>query len=154
MHAKILPAFNVTSLVLHSHFFPFLPCSPLICMSFVPLSHLSLYFLLPKMSPHSLFLADLENPFVRSMMDGLLVREGEDGTLPCLVTDPAVSHLSLLTCGGSGLPAGLTYKAHPQRGITIKNVSRAFEGCYICAGEMDEKPVKSSPYNLGVRPGV
>uniref|UniRef100_A0A8C2CGA8 receptor protein-tyrosine kinase n=1 Tax=Cyprinus carpio TaxID=7962 RepID=A0A8C2CGA8_CYPCA len=78
--------------------------------------------------------------------------EGEDGTLPCLVTDPAVNHLSLLTCGGSGLPAGLTYSAHPQKGITIKNVSRAFEGCYICAGEMDEKPVKSSPYNLGVRP--
>uniref|UniRef100_A0A8C1F6P7 receptor protein-tyrosine kinase n=1 Tax=Cyprinus carpio carpio TaxID=630221 RepID=A0A8C1F6P7_CYPCA len=76
----------------------------------------------------------------------------EDGTLPCLVTDPAVNHLSLLTCGGSGLPAGLTYSAHPQKGITIKNVSRAFEGCYICAGEMDEKPVKSSPYNLGVRP--
>uniref|UniRef100_A0A8C2CHC1 receptor protein-tyrosine kinase n=1 Tax=Cyprinus carpio TaxID=7962 RepID=A0A8C2CHC1_CYPCA len=104
------------------------------------------------MSPYSLVLADLENPFVRSMLDGLLVREGEDGTLPCLVTDPAVNHLSLLTCGGSGLPAGLTYSAHPQKGITIKNVSRAFEGCYICAGEMDEKPVKSSPYNLGVRP--
>uniref|UniRef100_A0A8C1PVC5 receptor protein-tyrosine kinase n=1 Tax=Cyprinus carpio TaxID=7962 RepID=A0A8C1PVC5_CYPCA len=104
------------------------------------------------MSPYLLVLADLENPFVRSMLDGLLVREGEDGTLPCLVTDPAVNHLSLLTCGGSGLPAGLTYSAHPQKGITIKNVSRAFEGCYICAGEMDEKPVKSSPYNLGVRP--
>uniref|UniRef100_A0A8C1RG10 receptor protein-tyrosine kinase n=1 Tax=Cyprinus carpio TaxID=7962 RepID=A0A8C1RG10_CYPCA len=100
-----------------------------------------------------IYVKDLENPFVRSMLDGLLVREGEDGTLPCLVTDPAVNHLSLLTCGGSGLPAGLTYSAHPQKGITIKNVSRAFEGCYICAGEMDEKPVKSSPYNLGVRPG-
>uniref|UniRef100_A0A9J8BU80 receptor protein-tyrosine kinase n=1 Tax=Cyprinus carpio carpio TaxID=630221 RepID=A0A9J8BU80_CYPCA len=99
-----------------------------------------------------IYVKDLENPFVRSMLDGLLVREGEDGTLPCLVTDPAVNHLSLLTCGGSGLPAGLTYSAHPQKGITIKNVSRAFEGCYICAGEMDEKPVKSSPYNLGVRP--
>uniref|UniRef100_A0A8C1EY95 receptor protein-tyrosine kinase n=2 Tax=Cyprinus carpio TaxID=7962 RepID=A0A8C1EY95_CYPCA len=101
-----------------------------------------------------IYVKDLENPFVRSMLDGLLVREGEDGTLPCLVTDPAVNHLSLLTCGGSGLPAGLTYSAHPQKGITIKNVSRAFEGCYICAGEMDEKPVKSSPYNLGVRPGI
>uniref|UniRef100_A0A671MKF5 Mast/stem cell growth factor receptor Kit n=1 Tax=Sinocyclocheilus anshuiensis TaxID=1608454 RepID=A0A671MKF5_9TELE len=99
-----------------------------------------------------IYVKDLENPFVCSMVDGLLVREGEDGTLPCLVTDPAVNHLSLLTCGGSGLPAGLTYNAHPQKGITIKNVSRAFEGCYICAGEMDEKPVKSSPYNLGVRP--
>ncbi|RXN25522.1 mast stem cell growth factor receptor kita-like protein [Labeo rohita] len=99
-----------------------------------------------------IYVKDLENAFVRSMMDGLLVREGEDGTLPCLVTDPAVKNLSLLTCTGSGLPAGLTYSVHPQRGITIKNVSRAFEGCYICAGEMDEKPVKSNPYSLSVRP--
>uniref|UniRef100_A0A8C1TFG6 receptor protein-tyrosine kinase n=1 Tax=Cyprinus carpio TaxID=7962 RepID=A0A8C1TFG6_CYPCA len=92
-----------------------------------------------------------ENPFVRSMLDGLLVREGENGTLACLVTDPAVTHLSLLPCTGSALPAGLTYIADPQKGITIRNVSKAFEGCYICAGEMDEKPVKSSQYNLVVR---
>uniref|UniRef100_A0A672S6F9 receptor protein-tyrosine kinase n=1 Tax=Sinocyclocheilus grahami TaxID=75366 RepID=A0A672S6F9_SINGR len=98
-----------------------------------------------------IYVKDSENPFVRSMVDGLLVREGEDGTLPCLVTDPAVNHLSLLPCTGSALPAGLIYIAHPQRGITIRNVSKAFEGCYVCAGEMDEKPVKSSQYNLGVR---
>ncbi|KAL1282536.1 hypothetical protein QQF64_001339 [Cirrhinus molitorella] len=98
------------------------------------------------------YVKDLENPFVRSMVDGLLVREREDGTLPCLVTDPAVKNLSLLTCTGSGLPAGLTYIAHPQRGITIKNVSRAFEGCYVCSGEIDEKPVKSNLYSLSVRP--
>ncbi|XP_073697718.1 mast/stem cell growth factor receptor kita-like [Garra rufa] len=99
-----------------------------------------------------IYVKDLENPFVRTMVDGLLVREGEDGTISCLVTDPAVKNLSLLTCTGSGLPAGLTYIAHPQKGITIKNVSRAFEGCYVCAGEMDEKPVKSNPYSLSVRP--
>ncbi|XP_043091244.1 KIT proto-oncogene, receptor tyrosine kinase b isoform X2 [Puntigrus tetrazona] len=99
-----------------------------------------------------IYVKDLENPFVRPVVGGLLVREGEDGTLPCLVTDPAVGHLSLLTCGGSGLPASLTFSAHPQRGITIKNVSRAFEGCYICAGEMNEKLVKSSQYNLVVLP--
>uniref|UniRef100_A0A8C2ECJ7 Mast/stem cell growth factor receptor n=1 Tax=Cyprinus carpio TaxID=7962 RepID=A0A8C2ECJ7_CYPCA len=98
-----------------------------------------------------IYVKDSENPFVRSMLDGLLVREGENGTLACLVTDPAVTHLSLLPCTGSALPAGLTYIADPQKGITIRNVSKAFEGCYICAGEMDEKPVKSSQYNLVVR---
>uniref|UniRef100_A0A9J8C1E8 receptor protein-tyrosine kinase n=1 Tax=Cyprinus carpio carpio TaxID=630221 RepID=A0A9J8C1E8_CYPCA len=101
-----------------------------------------------------IYVKDSENPFVRSMLDGLLVREGENGTLACLVTDPAVTHLSLLPCTGSALPAGLTYIADPQRGITIRNVSKAFEGCYICAGEMDEKPVKSSQYNLVVRLGM
>uniref|UniRef100_A0A8C2E9V0 receptor protein-tyrosine kinase n=1 Tax=Cyprinus carpio TaxID=7962 RepID=A0A8C2E9V0_CYPCA len=101
-----------------------------------------------------IYVKDSENPFVRSMLDGLLVREGENGTLACLVTDPAVTHLSLLPCTGSALPAGLTYIADPQKGITIRNVSKAFEGCYICAGEMDEKPVKSSQYNLVVRLGM
>ncbi|XP_051982919.1 mast/stem cell growth factor receptor kita-like [Xyrauchen texanus] len=98
-----------------------------------------------------IYVKDLENAFVRSMVNGLLVREGEDGTLPCSVTDPAVSHLSLLTCAGYTLPRGLNYTTNPQRGITIRNVSKAFEGCYICAGEMDGAPVTSSQYNLDVR---
>ncbi|CAM4496913.1 unnamed protein product [Leuciscus chuanchicus] len=98
------------------------------------------------------YVKDLRNAFVQSMVNGLLVREGGDCTIPCLVTDPAVNHLSLLTCAGTALPAGLTYITHPQRGITIRNVSKAFDGCYICAGQMDDKPVKSSHYNLDVRP--
>lgn len=114
-------------------------------MSFVP-------FLITHM--FSLFLADLENAFVRSMVNGLLVREGENCTIPCLVTDPAVNHLSLLTCTGTALPAGLTYITNPERGITIRNVSKAFDGCYVCAGQMDEKPVKSNQYTLDVRLGV
>ncbi|XP_056112829.1 KIT proto-oncogene, receptor tyrosine kinase b [Rhinichthys klamathensis goyatoka] len=97
------------------------------------------------------YVKDLRNAFVQSMVNGLLVREGGDCTIPCLVTDPAVNHLSLLTCAGTALPAGLTYITHPQRGITIRNVSKAFDGCYVCAGQMDEKPVKSSHYNLDVR---
>lgn len=101
-----------------------------------------------------LFLADLENAFVRSMVNGLLVREGQNCTIPCLVTDPAVNHLSLLTCTGTALPAGLTYITNPERGITIRNVSKAFDGCYVCAGQMDEKPVKSNQYTLDVRLGV
>ncbi|ROI16033.1 Mast/stem cell growth factor receptor Kit [Anabarilius grahami] len=97
------------------------------------------------------YVKDLENAFVRSMVNGLLVREGENCTIPCLVTDPAVNHLSLLTCTGTALPAGLTYIMNPERGITIRNVSKAFDGCYVCAGQMDEKPVKSNQYTLDVR---
>ncbi|XP_048053502.1 KIT proto-oncogene, receptor tyrosine kinase b isoform X1 [Megalobrama amblycephala] len=97
------------------------------------------------------YVKDLENAFVRSMVNGLLVREGENCTIPCLVTDPAVNHLSLLTCTGTALPAGLTYITNPERGITIRNVSKAFDGCYVCAGQMDEKPVKSNQYTLNVR---
>ncbi|TRY66258.1 hypothetical protein DNTS_006736 [Danionella cerebrum] len=89
--------------------------------------------------------------FVRRMVNDLQVRKGEDITLPCLVTDPAVRQLSLQTCNGSSLPATLSYITHPQGGITIRNVSKSYEGCYLCAGVLDGKDVKSSQYNLVVR---
>ncbi|NP_001137390.1 KIT proto-oncogene, receptor tyrosine kinase b precursor [Danio rerio] len=98
-----------------------------------------------------IYVKDLGSAFVRRMVNDLQVRKGEEITLPCLVTDPAVSHLSLQTCNGSALPAALTFITHPQGGITIRNVSKAFEGCYFCAGQLDQKPVKSREYNLVVR---
>lgn len=86
-------------------------------------------------------------------MKSLLVREGENCTLPCLPTDPAVTQLSLLTCSGAALPAGLSYSADPQRGVVIYNMSKAFEGCYVCAGDMDGLNVRSGQYDVNVRLG-
>uniref|UniRef100_A0A8B9JH56 receptor protein-tyrosine kinase n=1 Tax=Astyanax mexicanus TaxID=7994 RepID=A0A8B9JH56_ASTMX len=98
--------------------------------------------------------ADLENAFVRSMVNGLLVKEGMDCTLPCLVTEPAVTGLSLLTCSGDPLPAGLSYSTDSHKGITIHNISKTFEGCYVCAGNMGAVIVKSSQYTVDVRLGL
>ncbi|KAL6466734.1 hypothetical protein MHYP_G00245380 [Metynnis hypsauchen] len=97
------------------------------------------------------YVKDLENVFVRSMVNNLLVREGKDCTLSCLVTDPAVTDLSLVTCSGAPLPADLSYSTNPQRGITIHNVSKAFEGCYVCTGVMSGVTMKSIQYNVDVR---
>lgn len=97
---------------------------------------------------------DLESAFVRSMVNGLLAREGEDCTLPCLVTDPAVTRLSLVACSGAALPAGLSFTADPQKGVIIHNITKAFEGCYVCTGLMDGTTVKSSEYDVNVRRGL
>ncbi|KAI4896207.1 hypothetical protein NFI96_030855 [Prochilodus magdalenae] len=97
------------------------------------------------------YVKDLENVFVRSMVNGLLVREGKNCTLPCLVTDPAVTDLSLVTCSGDPLPADLSYSTNLQRGITIHNVSKAFEGCYVCTGVMGGVTMSSSQYDVDVR---
>uniref|UniRef100_A0AAY4AGS0 receptor protein-tyrosine kinase n=1 Tax=Denticeps clupeoides TaxID=299321 RepID=A0AAY4AGS0_9TELE len=96
------------------------------------------------------YVKDSENVFLRSMVNDLLVREGESYTLPCLVTDPAVRHLSLHTCGGEPLPPDLTYTASHQRGVFIANISKGHEGCYICSGQLNEGTVKSSQYILNV----
>lgn len=101
-----------------------------------------------------LSLTDLESAFVRSMVNGLLVKEGEDCTLPCLVTDPGVTRLSLLTCSGTALPPGLSFTADPQKGVVIRNITKAFEGCYVCTGLMDETTVMSSQYDVNVRRGL
>ncbi|XP_026799071.3 KIT proto-oncogene, receptor tyrosine kinase b [Pangasianodon hypophthalmus] len=98
-----------------------------------------------------IYVKDLESAFVRSMVNGLLAREGEDCTLPCLVTDPAVTHLSLLTCSGTAVPTGLSFTADPQKGIIIHNITKAFEGCYVCTGLMGGTTVKSSQYDVNVR---
>uniref|UniRef100_A0AAY4AC54 receptor protein-tyrosine kinase n=1 Tax=Denticeps clupeoides TaxID=299321 RepID=A0AAY4AC54_9TELE len=100
-----------------------------------------------------LTVSDSENVFLRSMVNDLLVREGESYTLPCLVTDPAVRHLSLHTCGGEPLPPDLTYTASHQRGVFIANISKGHEGCYICSGQLNEGTVKSSQYILNVLHG-
>ncbi|XP_036438948.1 KIT proto-oncogene, receptor tyrosine kinase b [Colossoma macropomum] len=97
------------------------------------------------------YVKDLENVFVRSMVNGLLVREGKDCTLPCLVTDPVVTDLSLVTCSDAPLPADLSYSTNPQKGITIHNVSKAFEGCYVCTGVMGGVTMMSNQYDVDVR---
>ncbi|KAK1792587.1 hypothetical protein P4O66_012525 [Electrophorus voltai] len=94
----------------------------------------------------------MESVFVRSMVNGLLAREGEDLTLPCLVTDPAIAHLSLVTCSGRALPGGLAYSSNLERGITIHAISKAYDGCYICTGDVAGVTVRSGEYNVDVRP--
>ncbi|KAL2097442.1 hypothetical protein ACEWY4_006649 [Coilia grayii] len=96
------------------------------------------------------YVKDPMHAFARSMVNDLLVREGESCTVPCLVTDPAVTDLSLHTC--DGLPLHLsTYTVKPQRGIVINKISIEQEGCYVCTGKLGETTVKSSQYSIGVR---
>ncbi|XP_066505647.1 KIT proto-oncogene, receptor tyrosine kinase b [Hoplias malabaricus] len=127
----------------------------IISLSSIQSQHMGLYTCentqTGKNSSIYVYVKDLENAFVRPMVSGLLVKEGKDCTLPCLVTDPAVTDLSLHLCSGSPLPAGLTYTTDLQRGITIYNVSKAFEGCYVCTGLMGGVTVQSSQYNVDVR---
>ncbi|KAM7394169.1 hypothetical protein PAMP_020986 [Pampus punctatissimus] len=50
------------------------------------------------------YVKDLHNAFQRTMVNIILVRAGEDCTIPCLVTDPKITHLDLETCDGRPLP--------------------------------------------------
>lgn len=87
------------------------------------------------------------------MVNSMLVRAGENCTIPCLVTDPAVTLLALDTCDGQPLPSGLRYHSDPQRGVVIGKVREEYEGCYVCVGKLGGATVKSIPYTIDVRLG-
>nr|XP_046152253.1 mast/stem cell growth factor receptor kita-like [Oncorhynchus gorbuscha] len=97
------------------------------------------------------FVKDPQSPFQRSMVNGILVRVGENLTLPCLVTDPDVTPVTLQTCDLQPLPSDLHYHSDPQRGIIIGNARKEYEGCYVCLGELAGATVRSSQYTVDVR---
>uniref|UniRef100_A0A674CZE8 receptor protein-tyrosine kinase n=1 Tax=Salmo trutta TaxID=8032 RepID=A0A674CZE8_SALTR len=85
------------------------------------------------------------------MVNGILVRVGENLTLPCLVTDPDVTLVTLQTCDLQPLPSDLHYHYDPQRGVIIGNARKEYEGCYVCLGELAGATVRSSQYTVDVR---
>uniref|UniRef100_A0A3B4YP85 Mast/stem cell growth factor receptor Kit n=1 Tax=Seriola lalandi dorsalis TaxID=1841481 RepID=A0A3B4YP85_SERLL len=92
-----------------------------------------------------------QNAFQRTMVDVILVRAGENCTIPCLVTDPEVTHLALETCDGRPLPFSMSYHSNLQRGVIISNVRKEYEGCYICVGQLGGLKVTSIQYTVDVR---
>lgn len=104
-------------------------------------------------NPPSFISSDPQNAFQRTMVNVILVRAGENCTIPCLVTDPEVTLLSLETCDGRPLPSGVRYRSNLQRGVIIGNVRKEYEGCYVCVGQLGEVKVTSNQYTVDVRLG-
>ncbi|XP_073709264.1 mast/stem cell growth factor receptor kita isoform X1 [Garra rufa] len=95
--------------------------------------------------------ADPENPFRRSIMFDFVAGEGETTTIPCLATDPHMTDLHLQKCDGQPLPNSLRYSSSIEIGITLQDVRKDFEGCYVCVGTLEGNTVKSGQYQLNVR---
>lgn len=93
---------------------------------------------------------DPQNVFQRTIVNVILERAGENCIIPCLVTDPEVSHLALETCDGQPLPSGMKYHSNLQRGVIIHNVRKNYEGCYVCVGRLHGVKVVSSQYTVDV----
>uniref|UniRef100_A0A8C7ZKH7 receptor protein-tyrosine kinase n=1 Tax=Oryzias sinensis TaxID=183150 RepID=A0A8C7ZKH7_9TELE len=85
------------------------------------------------------------------MVNGILVRAGENCTIPCLVTDPEVRNMTLETCDKQPLPSGLSYRSNLQQGIIISNARKEYEGCYVCVGQLDRLTFRSIQYTVDVR---
>uniref|UniRef100_A0A3Q3WP12 receptor protein-tyrosine kinase n=1 Tax=Mola mola TaxID=94237 RepID=A0A3Q3WP12_MOLML len=111
-----------------------------VCVNNNTMEHSSIY----------VYVKDPLNAFQRTIVNVILERAGESCIIPCLVTDPQVSHLVLETCDGKHLPSGLKYHTNLQRGIIIINVRKEYEGCYVCTGQLGGVRVVSSQYTVDV----
>lgn len=111
-----------------------------VCVNNSTLEHKSIY----------VYVKDPQNIFQRTMVNTILVRAGDNCTIPCLVTDPNVTHLALETCDGRPLPSGMSYRGSLQRGVIINNSQKEFDGCYICVGRLAGEKVVSSRYIVDV----
>uniref|UniRef100_A0A667WX08 receptor protein-tyrosine kinase n=1 Tax=Myripristis murdjan TaxID=586833 RepID=A0A667WX08_9TELE len=120
-----------------------------VCVNNSTLEHSSIYVYVK--GGLSLPPSDPQNAFQHTMVNGILVRAGENCTIPCLVTDPEVTLLALETCDGRPLPSSMHYRSNPQRGVIISNARKEFEGCYICVGQLGGAVVNSSQYTVDVR---
>lgn len=103
-----------------------------------------------KMNPVSFTSSDPENVYQRTIVNVILVREGENCTIPCIVTDPEVTQLALETCEGRPLPSSMSYHGSLQRGVIISNVKKEYEGCYECVGQLSGNKVTSMTYTVDV----
>lgn len=98
-----------------------------------------------------IFVRDPDNPFRKSLVDDILTRVGDTAVIPCLATDPSLDKLHLETCSGQGLVNGLQYSSDLEKGISIYDIQKNYEGCYVCKGTLREKPVQSINYDLTVK---
>ncbi|CAJ1052216.1 KIT proto-oncogene%2C receptor tyrosine kinase b isoform X1 [Xyrichtys novacula] len=112
-----------------------------VCINNITLEHSSIY----------VYVKDPQNAFKGTMVNVILVRAGENCTIPCLVTDPEVNLLGLETCDGRPLPSDMSYHSNTQRGIIINNAKKEYEGCYVCVGQLSGVKVTSSQYTVDVR---
>ncbi|XP_034544950.1 KIT proto-oncogene, receptor tyrosine kinase b isoform X1 [Notolabrus celidotus] len=112
-----------------------------VCINNSTLEHSSIY----------VYVKDPQNAFQRTIVNVILVRAGENCTIPCLVTNPEVNNLALETCDGRPLPSGMSYHSNLQRGIIISNSKKEYEGCYVCVGQLSGVKVNSSQYTVDVR---
>ncbi|XP_057697838.1 mast/stem cell growth factor receptor kita isoform X1 [Corythoichthys intestinalis] len=118
--------------------------------------HMGRYICLERMSGRQtsiyVFVNDPDNPFRKSKVFKILTRVGDAASIPCLATDPSLSDLHLETCSGAALPPSLRLTASLEQGVVVRDAQKAYEGCYVCAGMLSGRPVRSHDYNLMVKP--
>ncbi|KAM9385978.1 mast/stem cell growth factor receptor kita isoform 2-T2 [Pholidichthys leucotaenia] len=121
------------------------------------LNHLGRYYCQEKSSKEQasiyVFVKDPENPFRKILLNKIVGNLGGTAFFPCLATDPDTDNLHLETCSRGALAPGIQVSVNLEKGITIHNVQKHNEGCYMCVGTLKEQTVRSDNFELQVVEG-
>ena len=77
-------------------------------------------------------------------------KEGEEYMLPCLLTDPSATDISLRMDNGTTVPPGMNYTVHRHRGILIHNLQPGFNADYVCSARVNGVERTSKAFSVNV----
>ncbi|XP_058264247.1 macrophage colony-stimulating factor 1 receptor-like [Hemibagrus wyckioides] len=80
----------------------------------------------------------------------IIKNEGEDVLIPCLLTDPEATDMSLRMQNGSAAPSDMNITTDPKKGIWIWNLQSWFSSKYVCSARIGGVEKVSLPINLKV----
>ncbi len=77
-------------------------------------------------------------------------KEGEDLTLPCLLTDPDATDFIFRMDNGSAVPYGMNVTFDPKKGVLIRNVQPGFNADYVCSARIRGVEKVSKIFSINV----
>uniref|UniRef100_A0A672MYJ7 receptor protein-tyrosine kinase n=1 Tax=Sinocyclocheilus grahami TaxID=75366 RepID=A0A672MYJ7_SINGR len=77
-------------------------------------------------------------------------KEGEDLTLPCLLTDPNATDFTFRMDNGSAVPYGMNVTFDPRKGVLIHNVHPGFNADYICGARIKGVEKVSKIFSINI----
>ncbi|XP_059372349.1 macrophage colony-stimulating factor 1 receptor [Carassius carassius] len=77
-------------------------------------------------------------------------KEGEDLTLPCLLTNPDATDFTFRMDNGSAVPYGMNVTFDPKKGVLIRNVHPGFNADYVCSARIRGVRKMSKIFSINV----
>lgn len=80
----------------------------------------------------------------------VVIKEGEDYLLPCLLTDPSATELGLRMDNGTTVPPGMNFTVYRHRGILIHSLHPSFNADYVCTARVNGVEKTSKAFSINV----
>lgn len=80
----------------------------------------------------------------------VVAKEGESYLLPCLLTNPEATDISLRMNNGTSVPPGMNFTIFRDRGILIHSLHPSFNADYICTARVNGVEMTSKAFSINV----